>query len=233
MSCAVRGGNEEIVNIVSQSHPFHNTARTAIQYHRNNILPWIIDNYNNSGLFSGVCLEFFNTEAFFFLTSKGLFETDPEVLLRTAVQNEVYDLVRYFVDDQKVSVNLENPEQQQAQNGQLRCPFLITAILQHSPKIVSYLLERGADVETMWVNHTPLLIAAQYRNSDVVAALIKKGDTPSESTSASVAFSGMRFALRMRRTLRLPVKKISTHTALTAWLRMVAMAAPSTPMLNP
>ena len=31
----------------------------------------------------------------------------------------------------------------------------------------------------------------------------------------------------------MPVKKASTHTALMAWLRMVAMAAPCTPMLNP
>ena len=64
-------------------------------------------------------------------------------------------------------------------------------------------------------------------------AVIKKGDTPSDSTKARVLPAGMRFSLRMRSTLRLPVKKISTHTALTAWLRMVAMAAPSTPMLNP
>ena len=64
-------------------------------------------------------------------------------------------------------------------------------------------------------------------------AVIRKGDTPRDSTSARVLALGNRFCLRMRRMFRLPVKKISTQTALRAWLRMVAMAAPSTPMLNP
>ena len=64
-------------------------------------------------------------------------------------------------------------------------------------------------------------------------AVIRKGDTPSDRIRARVLPSGIRLTLRMRRTLRLPVKNTNTHTALMAWLRMVAMAAPSTPMFSP
>ena len=170
---SVMGGNEEIIQLISPIQPFHNCLKTAIQYHRNNIIQWLTDNFTNTDVLSGICLEYFNTYAYFFFQSKGLFPTPQEFLLKTSIQNECFDFVKYFVES-GVPVNPPDNQQQQPL-GQTSSPPLITAILQHSPKIVEYLLDKGADVEKLWVNHTPLLLASQYRNSDIVALLIKKG----------------------------------------------------------
>ena len=165
---AVMGGSVEIVEILSRTFSMKNYLNIAIQYHRNELIPWIVENYQVAFVSPVSCLEYFNTFAYFFLQSKDLLnEASPQVLLKTAIQNECIDYIKYFMAN-GASVN---PELQV--NG--ICPPLITAILQHSPIIVKYLLIKGANIEQMWVNHTPLLLASQYRNSDVVSILIKEG----------------------------------------------------------
>ena len=64
-------------------------------------------------------------------------------------------------------------------------------------------------------------------------ACIVKGDTPSASTGATTLQLGIRFFTWIFRMVFLPNRKKSTHTAETAWERMVASAAPLTPMWNP
>ena len=169
---SVMGGHEEIIQLISPAEAYNNCLKIAIQYHRNNLLPWLCENFTNNDVLSGICLEYFNTYAYFYLESKGLFPTPQEVLLRTSIQNECFDFVKYFIES---GVPVNPPEAPQNPLGQISSPPLITAILQHSPAIVQYLLEKGADIEKLWVNHTPLLLASQYRNSDIVSALIKKG----------------------------------------------------------
>ena len=63
-------------------------------------------------------------------------------------------------------------------------------------------------------------------------AIITKVETPSPRQGPmTFPTSGMFFTLR-RSLVRLPVKKRSTHTAPTAWLMTVAVAAPRTPILR-
>ena len=57
-----------------------------------------------------------------------------------------------------------------------------------------------------------------------------KGATPSEAMRPTMRPQGFMLARRMRMTLRLEHRKLKTHSALTAWDRMVARAAPRTPI---
>ena len=56
-----------------------------------------------------------------------------------------------------------------------------------------------------------------------------KGERPKARQGSATAARGRRYSLRMRHLVCLPVRKRSTHTADTAWERMVARAAPRTP----
>ena len=70
-----------------------------------------------------------------------------------------------------------NPQDNAANpNGQIASPPLITAILQHSPQIVQYLLDNGANVEQMWVNHTPLLLAYKCSSLDAIRKIAAVSD---------------------------------------------------------
>ena len=59
-----------------------------------------------------------------------------------------------------------------------------------------------------------------------------KGETPSASTGAMIRQLGRRVLRRSRRAVCFPVRKRTTHTPEMAWDRMVARAAPRTPMWN-
>ena len=57
-----------------------------------------------------------------------------------------------------------------------------------------------------------------------------KGETPSPSTGSSTFQRTAMHRGRIFKVVRLPQRNSSTHTAETAWLNTVAMAAPRTPM---
>ena len=59
------------------------------------------------------------------------------------------------------------------------------------------------------------------------------GDRPRPTQGSTTLARGRRFSRRSRHLLLLPAKNRSTHTADTAWERMVAKAAPRTPMPRP
>ena len=61
-------------------------------------------------------------------------------------------------------------------------------------------------------------------------ACMMKGDMPSARLGSTTLAWGRRFAARRRHLVLGPVRNFSTHTALTAWDKMVASAAPRTPM---
>ena len=62
---------------------------------------------------------------------------------------------------------------------------------------------------------------------------ITKGEMPSARQGRMMFFSNFILALRSFRMVFLPVRNSRIHTALTAWLRTVAMAAPATPIFRP
>ena len=63
--------------------------------------------------------------------------------------------------------------------------------------------------------------------------IITKVEMPRAITGRMTRRCGRRFCLRSRRMVFLPVRKSRIHTAPTAWLSTVAMAAPRTPIPNP
>ena len=60
-----------------------------------------------------------------------------------------------------------------------------------------------------------------------------KGETPMAATGSRTLGSRRRWRRRIFSRDFLPVRKASTHTADTAWDRMVARAAPCTPRSSP
>ena len=60
-----------------------------------------------------------------------------------------------------------------------------------------------------------------------------KGDRPSARQGRTTLARGRRFSLRRCHLVLGPSRNRSTHAADTAWERMVARAAPRTPMLRP
>ena len=62
---------------------------------------------------------------------------------------------------------------------------------------------------------------------------ITKDEMPSAITGRMICRSGLRKSLRRCRMVFLPVRNFRIHTAPTAWLSTVAMAAPRTPSPNP
>ena len=60
-----------------------------------------------------------------------------------------------------------------------------------------------------------------------------KGETPMASTGSSTAGCIPRCRAWRRSRVRLPSRKVSTHTAETPWAMTVARAAPFTPMPKP
>ena len=59
------------------------------------------------------------------------------------------------------------------------------------------------------------------------------GDAPRASTGARTAFFIFRFSFLTLKMLFFPQRKDSTQTAETVWLKMVARAAPWTPIWKP
>ena len=61
----------------------------------------------------------------------------------------------------------------------------------------------------------------------------KNGERPSRMTGTSSLRSSRRYCLRKCKIVRLPKKKAKIQTALTAWLQIVASAAPLHPISRP
>ena len=87
----------------------------------------------------------------------------------------------------------------------------------------------------------PTAISPPYFNREVLkhtemmlsVNCIIKGDTPRPMLGRIMAADNFRFFLRMRRELLSEERKRSTQTKDTAWERIVARAAPLTPIFRP
>ena len=68
---AICGGNEEIIEMCQQNgQSFLGTLSYCISYHRNSLIPWILDNFNDGTIISlDNCLSSHNTMAFSYFSS--------------------------------------------------------------------------------------------------------------------------------------------------------------------
>ena len=103
-----------------------------------------------------------------------------------------------------------------------------------SGKVTSWLQEEMivmAPTATSPPKRERLLLKLMFRMLSVLS--ITKVEIPSPRQGRMVAASSFMLAGSSRSRVFRPLRKQSTHTALTAWLITVATAAPCTPMRNP
>ena len=193
-ACAVRGGNEEIVEILfQQDFQFDNLLNDAIFYHQNNIAKWIIDNYSIQITNVFFALNACNTLAIWYCIESGVSpnveDTEHNALINKAIENDQYEIVKYLIQK---GANLYSHDSLDLaiKRGQLSIVQLfvenyyildsvgplITAIDNKKNDIAKYLIEMGIPIENENDNtNTTLIKAIENEMSDVALLLIEKG----------------------------------------------------------
>lgn len=168
---AVKGGKEEIIEILAQQADLDGCFKAAIEYHRNNIAEWLFENYKCEEISLNLCVLSMNTQAMCFLVQNG---NDMESLgsdrctpLINAINISCIAFVNYLLIN---GVNVENNERTNEYT-----PLLIAA-QKGNLGIVKLLVEKGADIESKGVpQFSPLFMAAKFGHKDIVEYLVEHG----------------------------------------------------------
>ena len=74
---AIKGGDEEIIQLLSNEYDFNEKLTISIKYHHHNITKWLIENYKCEYIPPTLCIEFFNTTMFSYII-----HNNPEMIER-------------------------------------------------------------------------------------------------------------------------------------------------------
>lgn len=131
------------------------------------------------------CCEKGNLEVLKFLVSKGAdVKKQKFSLMKISCQNGHLNLVKYFVESQKVDVNALSSRGE---------TLLFTAACYGRLEIIEYLVSNSADVNKACTDgKTPLMAAARHDKLEIVKFLVKKGanfNKPSNSGETSLSLA--------------------------------------------
>ena len=168
---AIKGGSEDILEILAQEYSFDNYLTPAIQYHRNQIAHWLSDNFKCEDVNLNICINSFNTLGLVYMIQKNGYIEQTDELSNTPLLNAINhmnaDIVAYLIS-QGADIECLDPENKWT-------PLIVAAKIGNLP-VVKCLIESGADIESSTVNaFTPLFVAAKSGNLDVVKFLIENG----------------------------------------------------------
>ena len=171
LECALKGGKEEIVEILSQQHSFNNCLSVAIRYHMNTLCKWLIENYtsNNEAINLRTCIESWNTIAFsYFIRHQDVdYSKDchsSPIGVATLVGNIEY--VKYLLD---IGFNVNETD------ARGNTPALV-AIKNNQTDILRTLIKSGAEIEKKdKFGFTPLLKAAHWGKYEPLKILVANG----------------------------------------------------------
>ena len=193
-ACAIRGGHEEIVELLFQKgFDFSKLLHDSIFYHRNELAKWIIDEYciEFTNVFFG--LEAFNTLCIWYCIESGVSvnseDSDHHFLINKAIENDQYEIVKYLIekgadlishDSLKLTIQLGQLHILQLilDNGYVldNISPLITAIDNKQTEIAKYLISKGIPIDYENENtDTPLIKCIENEMSDIALLLIEKG----------------------------------------------------------
>ena len=171
IECAIKGGNEEIVEILAQQYSFNNCLSIAIQYHMNTLCKWLIENYssNSDSINLRLCIESWNTIAFSYFIRQETVDYSRDchsspIGVATLVGNIEY--VKYLLD---IGFNVNETDTRG------NTPLLV-AIKNNQNDILRTLIKSGADIEKKdKFGFTPLLKAAHWGKYEPLKLLLSHG----------------------------------------------------------
>ena len=205
--CAIAGGNIEIIHLLQQEgQNFKNCLHSSIQYHRYELIDWLMLNFDCETVPLFFMVYYFNYDSFFFfLKHRDIDEVDEhgQTVLHTACWNCHYNVVKFLIEKTKAEAEKKNengftPLHTACWNGQ----FPIVKLLIEQAKvdfeainedgvtplhlaaqegyldIVQYLYEKGCNINPRTIeNETPLHLASMNGRITVIKFLISKGAT--------------------------------------------------------
>ena len=168
---AIKGGSEEILEILAQEYSFNYFLTPAVQYHRNNIASWLTENFKCEDVDLNICINSFNTLSLIYqITKMGYIEPNDDTVntpLLNAISQMNIDIVSYLIS-QGADIECHDPINKWS-------PLIVASQIGNLP-IVKCLHENGADIESSSVvAFTPLFVAAKNGNLDVVKYLVENG----------------------------------------------------------
>ena len=98
ISFAIKGGCEEIISTISQrtNCSFNDQLLNAVMFHRNNLIPWLLQNYQPASVTLNQCIFSFNTLAFYFFAKNGTTPATVSPLLE-AFNAGSYGIINYLM----------------------------------------------------------------------------------------------------------------------------------------
>lgn len=161
---AVKGGNIEIIEYSLQNgNQITGLLAIAIEYHRNDVVNWLLDNGSEENISLQHCITYYNTLSFtyFFVNNGGVNdEVNDYSPLLTAAEGGKGDIVRFLISN-GADCNYKN------QYGD--SPFTRAATNCHFG-VLKQLIDAGVDVNTKYADGTPVISRAA---NDGVIKLVK------------------------------------------------------------
>ena len=118
---AIKGGCEEIINILEEKHKFNKCLKAAVYYHHNNIIEWLLMKYGEDECDHvplPICLYYYNYEAFLFFLHNGADinerDDDGETVLHMSSQIGNLSLVKYLIEEAHIDKEAKDENRETA-----------------------------------------------------------------------------------------------------------------------
>ena len=176
---AIKGGNDEIIQILQQQETsFDWCLKSSIEYHNNEIALWLLENYKCDEIDARFCTEYFNTLALCYFVERGIdlekkdrFGCTPFV---NAAKNGHLPIAMHLIN----SGALLESEEFHGWNA------LNIAITYRSMDMIKYLISCHSNIKSKdHFGSTPLIRAADCGYLEIVECLIEKGANINASDS--------------------------------------------------
>lgn len=200
---AVKGGNEEILQLVMEKNlDFSSLLKTAIEYHRNDIIKWLIESGFYEQISLNHCIRSINTLAFTYFLINGSDVNQNEnglTPLLLASERGRNDIVQFLIE-KGADITFANDEgdcafTRAAVNNHFNVlktlfaagldvnttfsdgtPVICRAAKDGMQKLIDFLISNGVSMESVDKdNSTPLMLAASSGHEDIVLDLISRG----------------------------------------------------------
>ena len=170
---AIACANEDIIHILEDKHKFNECLETAVEYHHNNIIEWLLLKYGDECQHVPLptCLQYFNYEAFLFFLHNGadINESNGKgcSVLHWTSEYGFISLVKYLIEDMHFD--------KEAKDGEGKTALHI-ASENNVLDVVKYLIEKAyVDKEAKDKDdRTALHYACQWNRLDIVKYLIEE-----------------------------------------------------------
>ena len=167
---AIAGGNQSIIDILKdKGHSFENTLKSAIQYHRYDLMFWIIEEYPNLTFPFSWSVQCLNFEGVIAMLNNGyeIELADYDNILIASCLNHYPPFIQFAVNN-GANVNIRLPDRNER-------PIFLLCDDGEFP-LLKYIVEKGANLKQIdYYYQTPLHVACKKGYLPIVQYLIEKG----------------------------------------------------------